>query len=67
MAQDLDEFLQKIAGAVEEEPFTASSLAMRRIFVPKGTTLRKLHVAGLLVSTGNAWRLATPARTEVPA
>jgi hypothetical protein len=67
MAPDIDEFLQKIAGAVGEDPFTASSLAMRRIFVPKGTTLQQLHIAGILVSTGNAWRLAAPARTEVPA
>lgn len=67
MVPDTDEFLQKVAQAVGENPFTASSLAMRRIFVPKGTTLRQLHVAGILESAGNAWRLAAPTRTEVPA
>ena len=67
MVPDTDEFLQKVAQAVGENPFTASSLAMRRIFVPRGTTLQQLHVAGILVSAGTAWRLATPARTEVPA
>ena len=58
MAADIDEFTQQIAGAVGEGPFSASSLAMQRIFVPQGTTLRQLHAAGLLVSAGTAWRLA---------
>lgn len=51
-------FLHEVAAAVGDGPFTASSLAMRQIFVPKGTTLRHLHAAGLLVSAGTAWRLA---------
>jgi len=67
MVPDIDEFLHEIEAAVGDDPFTASSLAMRQIFVPKGTTLQQLHIAGLLVSAGTAWRLATPARTEVPA
>jgi len=55
---DIDGFLQEIAGAVGTAPFTASSLAMRDIYVPRGTTLRQLHAAGLIESAGTAWRLA---------
>lgn len=51
-------FLREVAAAVGDGPFTAPSLAMRHVFVPKGTTLRQLHAAGLLVSDGTAWRLA---------
>lgn len=58
MSADITGFLHEITAAVGDGPFTASSLAMRRIFVPRGTTLRQLHAAGLLVSTGTAWRLA---------
>ena len=61
---DIDGFLQEIAGAVGTAPFTASSLAMRDIYVPRGTTLRQLHAAGLLVSTGTAWRLAPGVATR---
>ncbi|MFA7121863.1 MAG: hypothetical protein WC277_10335 [Bacilli bacterium] len=55
---DIDGFLQEIAGAVGTAPFTASSLAMRDIYVPRGTTLQQLHAAGLIESAGTAWRLA---------
>ena len=58
MPQDIDEFLHEIEAAVGDDPFTASSLAMRRIFVPPGTTLRQLHAEGFLVSAGSTWRLA---------
>lgn len=58
MPADIDSFLQEIAEVIGEEPFTASSLAMRDIYVPRGTTLRQLHATGLLVSAGTAWRLA---------
>lgn len=58
MSADITGFLHEIAAAVGDGPFTASSLAMRRIFVPRGTTLRQLHAAGLLVSAGTAWCLA---------
>ena len=58
MSADITGFLHEITAAVGDGPFTASSLAMRRIFVPRGTTLRQLHAARLIESAGTAWRLA---------
>jgi len=57
------DFIREIAEKFGSAPFTASSLAMRRIFVPKGTTLHQFHAAGILARDkesryANTYRLA---------
>lgn len=59
-------FLRDIAETLGPAPFTASSLAMKKIFVPRGTTLHQFHAAGILARDpesryANTYRLA-----EVP-
>jgi hypothetical protein len=42
------DFLRDIAETLGPAPFTGSSLAMKNIYVPKGTTLHQFHAAGIL-------------------
>lgn len=55
------DFLRDIATTIGPAPFTGSSLAMKKIFVPRGTTLHQFHAAGLLARDpdgANTFRLA---------
>ena len=55
------DFLRDIAQTFGPAPFTGSSLTMRRIFVPQGTSLHQFHAAGILTrdpDNANTFRLA---------
>lgn len=55
---NIGRLIREIAAEFGGDPFTASWLTMRNIYVPRGTHLRQLHAEGFLVPAGSTWRLA---------
>lgn len=58
------DFFKEIVETVGEGSFTASSLAMKDIYVPRGISLRRFHSIGVIVPVSkdgvgiSTWRLA---------